>query len=65
MIKRNWAKFGAKVIQKYSKGLNTFVKMIFQVFLFNKFVKNFQNSVFTLSLWGIACKLVREKNEFK
>ena len=41
------------------KGLNTYVNVIFQLFVLNTFAKIFQ-PVLTLSLWGIGCILMRD-----
>jgi hypothetical protein len=43
------------------KGLNTYVNVIFQCCCFC-FSKNVNNPVFALSLLGIVCRLMKEKN---
>ena len=43
------------------KGLNTYVNVIFQFFLFNKFAKI--SKIPHLSLWGIECRLMRGRKK--
>ncbi|KAK6292729.1 hypothetical protein J4Q44_G00373140 [Coregonus suidteri] len=43
-----------------AKGLNTYVNTYFYCFIFN-ICKKFKKTVFALSLWGIVCRLMREK----
>ena len=57
MIKRN-GRHLSYISRVITKSLNTFFNVIFTFFLFNKFAKM---SVFILSLWGIECRLMREK----
>ena len=42
------------------KGLNTYVNAIFQLKFLE--ISNKKQHVFALSLWGIVCRLMREKN---